>query len=189
MFTLSVFIFFFISDLFQFRCPFHAYFHPYFYVVLFNSFFTLFSLFPLFHQSVFFTSCVSSHCVCLSLSHASPSSSSLVPTHRSNQQPSILVVLSYTNRSVNTAGSEELKSLIHEIKTTFFFLFCSLPSMPAVQHTLAAETCSRCRMCPHSSRQFRSLSFLTLLSSKCLFPLIYTIQTRKFRMNAISRDF
>ena len=127
MFTLSVFIFFFISDLFQFRCPFHAYFHPYFYVVLFNSFFTLFSLFPLFHQSVFFTSCVSSHCVCLSLSHASPSSSSLVPTHRSNQQPSILVVLSYTNRSVNTAGSEELKSLIHEIKTTFFFFFAHCP--------------------------------------------------------------
>jgi len=45
-----------------------------------------------------------------------PQTSYLVLTYRRNQQPSILVALSYTNRSVSTIGPEELKSLIHEIK-------------------------------------------------------------------------
>lgn len=54
---------------------FHAYFYPQFCVVLFYPFFTLFSLFLLFRQPVFsFTICVSSQCICLSPSYASPSS-------------------------------------------------------------------------------------------------------------------
>ena len=74
------FVYFFISDLFQFFSPSVLIFIQHFYVVLFNSFSTVFSLFPFFRQSVFsFTVCVSSHCICLSLPYASPSPCSLKP--------------------------------------------------------------------------------------------------------------
>jgi hypothetical protein len=122
LFTLSVLYTFYISDFFQYFSP---------SMLIFIHIFMLFYLIPFllcslffifFHHPMFsFTFCVSSHCICLTLPYVSASSCCpkppyLVPKHRLNQQPSVLVVLSYTNRSVNTTGSEELKSLIHEIK-------------------------------------------------------------------------
>lgn len=131
LFTFSVshsFLFLTPSFTFSFSFLQPLFLSTFFCAVLFYSFFTVFSLFPLSRQSaVSFMFCVSSHCISLSLSLSisqflQPQTSSVVLTLRWSRQPSILVALPYTNRSVNTIGSEELKSLIHELRATLFLL-------------------------------------------------------------------
>jgi hypothetical protein len=184
--------------LFLFLISFNFYFLPCLFLSTILCCFILSLLYSLLFISSFPSACVLLYFLCffslyfsfsvLRLSQfLQPQTSYLVLTYRWNQQPSILAVLSYTNRSVNTIGSEELKSLIHEIKQPYFFslrapcLLFNILLLP--KHAAGAE----CAHIPHVC--FALYTALTLLSNKCLFPLIYNIQTRKFRVNAISRDF
>lgn len=148
---------------------FHAYFHPHFCAIFIFSFLNwllFISAFPSASGSLYFL-CFLSLYLSFSLLRVCQSpqiqTSCVMPTHRWYQQPSILVVLSYTNRSVNTIGSEELKSLIHEIKTTLFLLSALPTCCPCVTRPFnilllqkhAAVAYSQMAECAHLAGLFR----------------------------------